>query len=78
MIPGEHQVARISADPDDDKYVVAAIEGRAALVVSGDPNLLDIGEYQGIRFFTPLRVPGPSGRTLVRALCFRKHAVAVT
>jgi len=53
MIPGEHPVAGISADPDDDRYVAAAIEGRAAFVVSGDPDLLEIGEHQGIRFVTP-------------------------
>jgi putative PIN family toxin of toxin-antitoxin system len=53
MVPGEHEVARVSADPDDDKYVAAAIEGRAAFVVSGDPHLLDIGEHQGVRFVTP-------------------------
>jgi putative PIN family toxin of toxin-antitoxin system len=53
MIPGEHQVAGVSADPDDDKYIAAAIEGRAAFVVSGDPDLLEIGEHQGIRFVTP-------------------------
>jgi uncharacterized protein len=53
MIPGEHQVSGISADPDDDKYVAAAIEGRAAFVVSGDPDLLEIGQHQGIRFVTP-------------------------
>jgi putative PIN family toxin of toxin-antitoxin system len=53
MIPGEHLVAGISADPDDDKYVAAAIEGRAAFVVSGDPDLLEIGEHQGVRFVTP-------------------------
>ena len=53
MTPGEHQVSGISADPDDDKYVAAAIEGRAAFVDSGDPDLLEIGEHQGIRFLTP-------------------------
>jgi predicted nucleic acid-binding protein len=37
MIPGEHQVADISGDPDDDKYIAVAIEGRAAFVVSGGP-----------------------------------------
>ena len=52
-IPGEHQVTGISADPDDDKYISAAIEGRAAFVVSGDPDLLEIGEHQGVRFVTP-------------------------
>ena len=53
MIPGEQQVAGMSADPDDDKYVAVAIERRAAFVVSGDADLLEIGEHQGIRFVTP-------------------------
>jgi uncharacterized protein len=52
MVAGE-PVARISADPDDDKYIAAAIEGRGAFVVSGDPDLLEIGEHQGVRFITP-------------------------
>ena len=53
MVAGEQPVARISADPDDDKYIATAIEGRATFVVSGDPDLLDIGEHQSIRFITP-------------------------
>lgn len=52
MIPGQHQVV-ISADPDDDKYVAAAIEGGAAFVVSGDPDLLEIKQHEGVRFVTP-------------------------
>jgi putative PIN family toxin of toxin-antitoxin system len=53
MVAGEQPVARISADPDDDKYIAAALEGRAAFVVSGDPDLLDIGEHETVRFITP-------------------------
>ena len=30
MVAGEQPVGRISADPDDDKYIAAAMEGRAA------------------------------------------------
>jgi putative PIN family toxin of toxin-antitoxin system len=52
MIPGEHQVAGMSSDSDDDKYVAAAVGGRAAFVVSGDPDILEIGEQQGVRFVT--------------------------
>lgn len=55
MIPGEHEAAGISADPDDDKYVAAAIEGRSAFVVSEDSDLLKIGEHEGVRFVTPRR-----------------------
>jgi hypothetical protein len=46
MIPAEYLVARISADSDDDK-------GRAALIVSGDPGVLEIGEHEGVRLVTP-------------------------
>ena len=53
IVPGEYDVAGISADPDDDKYIAAAIEGRATFVVSGDPDLVEIGEHHGIRFITP-------------------------
>jgi putative PIN family toxin of toxin-antitoxin system len=53
MIPAEYLVARISADPDDDKYIAAAIEGRAAFIVSGDLDFLEIGEHEGVRLVTP-------------------------
>ncbi|OFW02621.1 MAG: putative toxin-antitoxin system toxin component, PIN family [Acidobacteria bacterium RIFCSPLOWO2_02_FULL_68_18] len=53
MVAGEYTVTGVSADPDDDKYIAAAIEGRAVLVVSGDPDLLAIGEHRGVRIVTP-------------------------
>jgi len=53
LVPGEYKVAGVSDDPDDDKYIAAAIEGRAAFVVSGDPDLLDVMEHQGVRIVTP-------------------------
>ena len=53
LIAGDLKIAGVSEDPDDDKYITAAMEGRAALVVSGDPDLLNVGEYQGVRIITP-------------------------
>ena len=53
IVPGEYQVAGISTDPDDDKYIAAAIEGRAPFVVSGDPDLLDVKEHERVRCLTP-------------------------
>lgn len=47
------QVLGVSKDPDDDKYLAAAIAGRASLVVTGDPHLLTVGEYEGVRVVTP-------------------------
>lgn len=43
----------VKKDPDDDKYLAAAFEGKAQFVVSGDSDLLEIKEYQGIRILTP-------------------------
>lgn len=62
LIPGEYKTPGASEDPDDDKYIAAAVEGRAAFVVSGDPDLLNIGEHEGVRLLTPrqfLDVLGP-------------------
>jgi putative PIN family toxin of toxin-antitoxin system len=45
--------AGISSDPDDDRYVAAAVEGRAQFIVTGDHDLLVIGEHEGIRVVSP-------------------------
>jgi putative PIN family toxin of toxin-antitoxin system len=39
-------------DPDDDKFLAAAVAARAAFVVSGDKALLRVREYQGVRVVT--------------------------
>lgn len=46
-------VPAVSKDPDDDKYLAAAIAGRASFVVTGDPHLLTVGEHEGVRIVTP-------------------------
>ena len=53
LCAGEYEVQGVSKDPDDDKYIAAAIEGQAAFVVAGDADLLDVREYEGIRFVNP-------------------------
>jgi predicted nucleic acid-binding protein len=40
---------RVSRDPDDDKFIEAAILGACDFVVSGDKDLLTVGSYQGIK-----------------------------
>lgn len=63
FVRGDEPISGVSDDPDDDKYIAAAIGGRAALVVSGDPHLLKVGEHQGVRIITPrafLDLLGPS------------------
>ena len=39
----------IAADPADNAVLEAASAGGAALIVSGDRHLLDLGAYEGIR-----------------------------
>jgi putative PIN family toxin of toxin-antitoxin system len=50
---GRHTVAGVSRDPDDDAILSAAVEGCAEYIVTGDHDLLAIGDYQGIRIVTP-------------------------
>ena len=49
----DHDIGSVSPDRDDDKYVAAAIEGRAVVVVSGDLDLLHVAEYEGVKIITP-------------------------
>jgi hypothetical protein len=53
LVADVDELAAVSVDADDDKYLAAAIEGRATLVVSGDPDLLTIKEHEGVRIVTP-------------------------
>lgn len=52
LVPGRVTV-KASRDPEDDKFLAAAIEGRAQYVVSGDRDLLDLTVYQGIKIVRP-------------------------
>jgi putative PIN family toxin of toxin-antitoxin system len=51
----------VCEDPDDDKYIAAALEGRAAFIVTGDRELLKLKEYQDIRIVTPREFLGLLG-----------------
>lgn len=53
LVAGDYATSGASTDPDDDKYLAAALEGRATLVVTGEPDLLALGEYEGIRIVSP-------------------------
>jgi hypothetical protein len=53
FVAGEYELPGVSEDPDDDKYIAAAVEGRAAFVVTGDPHLLALTEYGGVRIVSP-------------------------
>ena len=53
LVAGQREVEGASKDPDDDKYIAAAIEGRARFVVAGDSDLLDLKEHDGVRIVSP-------------------------
>ena len=53
FVAGDRQFAGVSRDPNDDKYIEAAIEGRAQFLVAGDADLLELKEYESIRIVTP-------------------------
>ena len=44
----EEQIHFVEADPKDDKFLEAAIAGKADFIVSGDKHLLDLKEFQSI------------------------------
>jgi len=51
-VEGKLEVDAVAADPDDNKYLAAAVEGMAEFVVSGDDHLLALGTYEGVRIVT--------------------------
>lgn len=52
-VPAAIGVRTYSRDPDDDKFVQLALAGQASLLVSGDRDLLDLAEVDGIHVQTP-------------------------
>jgi uncharacterized protein len=53
FVTGEGALPGVCEDPDDDKYIAAALGGRASFVVSGDRDLLALKEHEGVRIVTP-------------------------
>ena len=53
LVAGAHEISRVSRDPDDDKYLAAAVEGRATHVVTGDQDLLSVGRFEDVEVVTP-------------------------
>ena len=51
VTPEEH-VSAVQADTSDNKFIEAAIAGKADYIVSGDKHLLDIKEFQSTPIIT--------------------------
>ena len=52
----------IKDDPEDNKILEAAIEGRACFLISGDQHLLEVKEFRGIKILKPREFLNISGQ----------------
>ena len=52
LVPDAESPEPITADPDDDKFMICA-HGTGASVVSGDKHLLDASGWRGVRVLRP-------------------------
>jgi putative PIN family toxin of toxin-antitoxin system len=52
-VDGTMRIHAVAEDPDDDKYIEAAVEGLAQFVVTGDKHLLSLKSFENIRIVTP-------------------------
>ena len=43
----------VCRDPDDDKFLELAVNGRAALIITGDADLLALNPFRGIPIMSP-------------------------
>ncbi len=53
VTPSLLQLPVIKEDPEDDTILIAAVEGKADCIVSGDAHLKNLGTYQDIPILTP-------------------------
>lgn len=53
LAPGKLELHVVEEDPDDDRVIIAAVEGGADFIISGDRHLRNLGEYRGIRVLSP-------------------------
>jgi putative PIN family toxin of toxin-antitoxin system len=52
LVPDIDSSLSITADPDDDKFMLCARD-QGAVIVSGDQHLLDTTGWEGVRVMTP-------------------------
>lgn len=52
-VDGKLRIDAVAGDPDDNKYIEAAVEGLAQFVVTGDKHLLSLKAYENISIVDP-------------------------
>ncbi len=53
ITPGTLDLQVVKEDPEDDTILIAAVEGKADCIVSGDRHLKNLGSYQNIPILSP-------------------------
>ncbi len=53
LVDPKEKVNIIKDDPDDNKFIEAAIEGKANFIISQDKHLLSIKKFQNITILSP-------------------------
>jgi len=51
--PGTLDIRAIEADPEDDTILIAAVEGKADCIISGDRHLKNLGSYENVPILSP-------------------------
>lgn len=54
FVKPQQEINIITDDPDDNKFVATALEGKAEYIISKDKHLLSVKEYQGIYMLGPI------------------------
>ena len=53
MVIPKKKVNIVEKDPDDNKFIETALEGKVDYIVTQDKHLLNIEEFEGIKIVTP-------------------------
>jgi hypothetical protein len=53
LTPGSSELEKVVEHTPDHKFLVAAIEGKADYIVSGDYHLRDLRAYKGVKIVSP-------------------------
>jgi putative PIN family toxin of toxin-antitoxin system len=53
FVDPDEDVEAVERDPDDDKFLEAAVAGNVDYVVSGDQHLLELDDFRGIGIVDP-------------------------
>ncbi len=52
VIPSR-KIHLVKEDPDDDKIIECAVEGKAGFIITNDNHLLKLKEFEGIKIIKP-------------------------